>query len=410
MRVLALDTTTRAGSVALVEDDRVVDERARRSVADARRAAARRDPARCSTRTVCALADVDLFAVASGPGIVHRPAHRHRDDAGTRVRATAGRSSACRRSRRSRSRRRAIVAAGRARRGLDGRASPRRVRGAVSRSDRRRRSTPDRLIEIEGPTVGDPAATLARWARGSAARRRVFVGDGAVLYARHHSRGRAGGTRRRRRRSLAGAIGRMAVARARAGETHRPGGGPAAVRPAARRRRSRESKDEPVGDRRMPSSLGRSSRSTDRQPRSTTVLAIEDASFTNPWTREMYLAELENRGVSFCYLARDDAARRRRLLLVLARARRAAHQQPGGGAGAAGGRASASALLAHVLRRGRAARRARARRSRCGARTTRRALLYERFGFSVAGVRRGVLHQAGRGRAGAVARATCRDR
>ena len=32
------------------------------------------------------------------------------------------------------------------------------------------------------------------------------------------------------------------------------------------------------------------------------------ASFTNPWTREMYLAELENVGVSFCYLARDEVA------------------------------------------------------------------------------------------------------
>jgi ribosomal-protein-alanine N-acetyltransferase len=37
------------------------------------------------------------------------------------------------------------------------------------------------------------------------------------------------------------------------------------------------------------------------------VLAIEAESFTSPWTREMYLAELENVGVSFCYLARDDA-------------------------------------------------------------------------------------------------------
>ena len=37
------------------------------------------------------------------------------------------------------------------------------------------------------------------------------------------------------------------------------------------------------------------------------VLAIEDASFTSPWTREMYLAELENVGVSFCYLARDES-------------------------------------------------------------------------------------------------------
>ena len=36
------------------------------------------------------------------------------------------------------------------------------------------------------------------------------------------------------------------------------------------------------------------------------VLAIEAESFTSPWTREMYLAELENVGVSFCYLARDD--------------------------------------------------------------------------------------------------------
>ena len=39
------------------------------------------------------------------------------------------------------------------------------------------------------------------------------------------------------------------------------------------------------------------------------VLAIEGASFTNPWTREMYLAERENPGVSYCYLARDAAGR-----------------------------------------------------------------------------------------------------
>jgi ribosomal-protein-alanine N-acetyltransferase len=35
------------------------------------------------------------------------------------------------------------------------------------------------------------------------------------------------------------------------------------------------------------------------------VLDIEAASFTSPWTREMYVAELQNVGVSFCYLARD---------------------------------------------------------------------------------------------------------
>ena len=37
------------------------------------------------------------------------------------------------------------------------------------------------------------------------------------------------------------------------------------------------------------------------------VLAIEVESFTSPWTREMYIAELENVGVSFCYLARDES-------------------------------------------------------------------------------------------------------
>jgi ribosomal-protein-alanine N-acetyltransferase len=39
------------------------------------------------------------------------------------------------------------------------------------------------------------------------------------------------------------------------------------------------------------------------------ILAIEQASFTNPWTREMYLAELKNEGVSFFYLARDKGRR-----------------------------------------------------------------------------------------------------
>ena len=36
------------------------------------------------------------------------------------------------------------------------------------------------------------------------------------------------------------------------------------------------------------------------------ILAIELVSFTNPWTREMYQAELDNRGVSYCYAAKDD--------------------------------------------------------------------------------------------------------
>ena len=35
------------------------------------------------------------------------------------------------------------------------------------------------------------------------------------------------------------------------------------------------------------------------------ILRIETLSFTRPWTREMYLAELEHDNVSFFYIARD---------------------------------------------------------------------------------------------------------
>ena len=116
------------------------------------------------------------------------------------------------------------------------------------------------------------------------------------------------------------------------------------------------------------------------------VLAIEDVSFTNPWTREMYLAELENAGVSLCFLAR--MANHRAVgfcslwrvldelhinnLAVLPEARRSG---------------IATALLEHVFHAGNALGAQRVtlemRRSNEAAR-----VLYERFGFTVAGVRR----------------------
>lgn len=117
------------------------------------------------------------------------------------------------------------------------------------------------------------------------------------------------------------------------------------------------------------------------------VLLIEEASFTNPWSREMYLAELENSGISFCYVAKGadgavvgfcsfwrvlDELHINNLAVLPAFRRQGV----------------ASALLAHVLKEGSAlgARRAtlEVRRSNDAAR-----LLYERFGFSVAAVRRG---------------------
>ena len=117
------------------------------------------------------------------------------------------------------------------------------------------------------------------------------------------------------------------------------------------------------------------------------VLVIEEAAFTSPWTRAMYLAELENHDVSFCFLARDDDGRAVGFcsvwrvadelhinnLAVLPEVRR-------GGIG--------TALLEHVLRHGADSGAQRAtlevRQSNDAAR-----ILYERFGFTVAGVRRG---------------------
>src|ERR687887_1702158 len=116
------------------------------------------------------------------------------------------------------------------------------------------------------------------------------------------------------------------------------------------------------------------------------VLSIEEASFTNPWTREMYLADLENRGISACFLAQDPAGRvvgfcsvwrvadelHINNLAVKPEFRRMG---------------VATALLNHVL--GEAARLG-ARRATLEVRRSNDAArrLYERLGFAVAGVRR----------------------
>ena len=132
------------------------------------------------------------------------------------------------------------------------------------------------------------------------------------------------------------------------------------------------------------------------------VLAIEEASFTNPWTREMYVSELENPGVSFCFLARDEHGRAvgfcsfwRVLdelhinnLAVLPDLRR---------------NGIASALLGHVLREGARLGAVRAtlevRRSNDPAR-----LLYERFRIFHRWRPQGLLLESGRGRADSLAR------
>lgn len=122
------------------------------------------------------------------------------------------------------------------------------------------------------------------------------------------------------------------------------------------------------------------------------VLAIEESSFTNPWTREMYLAELENRGVSFCYLAEADdgvAAGFCSFWRVLDEL----HVNNLAVLPAYRGLGAATALLSHVLAEGA---RLGARRTTLEVRRsneTARRLYEQHFGFSVAGVRRGYYTQ-----------------
>ena len=67
MRVLSLDTTTRGGSVALVDDSGVVDER----TGDPSRTHAERLPDEILSllhTNAVPMSAIDVFAVASGPG------------------------------------------------------------------------------------------------------------------------------------------------------------------------------------------------------------------------------------------------------------------------------------------------------------------------------------------------------
>jgi ribosomal-protein-alanine N-acetyltransferase len=121
------------------------------------------------------------------------------------------------------------------------------------------------------------------------------------------------------------------------------------------------------------------------------VLAVERASFTNPWTREMYLSELQNEGVSFLFVARDDGGaligfcsfwRVFEELHINNLAVDPGHRRQG----------VAASLLTHVLaeapRLGATRALLEVRRSNSEARR-----LYERFGFSVAGTRRNYYSQ-----------------
>jgi tRNA threonylcarbamoyladenosine biosynthesis protein TsaB len=179
MRVLALDTTTRAGSAALVEDDRVVDERS----GDGTRTHALRLPAEIVTLAEAnhwPLSAIDLYAVASGPGsftglrigiaTIQGLAYVH----GRRVVAVPALDALAHAGSAGLPEGASIAAWMDAHRG-DVFAALFEVTGA-------RPFSSARVKEVEGPTVGRPAAVLARWRTLGAQMPRTFVGDGAVLY------------------------------------------------------------------------------------------------------------------------------------------------------------------------------------------------------------------------------------
>ena len=209
MRVLALDTTTRAGSVALVEDDRIVDERG----GDGARTHAERLPGEITAIADAnrfPLSEVDLYGVASGPGsftglrigiatvqglafvhgrrIVGVPALDALAQLGS-LDVLPG----------------TLVAAW-----MD--AHRRDVFSAVYRVTGAPPFSPERLVDVEGPTVGHPGSTVARWVAQLDRLPTVFIGDGAVMY----SAAIVGAVTTARvipPPLLAGAIGRLTIAR-----------------------------------------------------------------------------------------------------------------------------------------------------------------------------------------------------
>lgn len=232
MRVLALDTTTRAGSVAIVDADRVLVE----AEGDARRSHAERLPAdllRALEAARLSIADIDLFAIVSGPGSF----------TGLRIGIATmqGLATACRRRLAPVSALSALAEAAAAASGAPAVCSGTAVCSGIAvfsgivgawmdahRQDvfsalyRVTGSPPfamDHLVELEPPAVGRPAAVLDRW-RAMAAVPAVVAGDGAVAYGdvlAPHARAVPPPP-------LAGIVGRMAVARALAGKDVVPAG------------------------------------------------------------------------------------------------------------------------------------------------------------------------------------------
>jgi tRNA threonylcarbamoyladenosine biosynthesis protein TsaB len=228
MLVLALDTTTRAGSAALLDDERIVEERR----GDPSRTHAERLPgellALLSAHDLTA-ASIDLFAVASGPGsftglrvgiatmqglafVGGRPI------VGVSALEALGHSGSLDHQPGAR-----VVV------WMD--AHRRDVFAALYRVTPAALFDPGRLACLDGPLVGEPLSMLDRWAGELGEAPVSWIGDGATAFAGIIANHVPSATILPHP-PLAGAIGRIAIARARGGGAVRP----AAIQPLYVRR------------------------------------------------------------------------------------------------------------------------------------------------------------------------------
>ncbi len=228
MRVLALDTTTVAGSAALLVDDRIVAERA----SDPGRSYAEQLPAgllELLESCGVSIREIDAFAVATGPGsftglrigiatiqglafVGQRPVAgvSALDAIAHAVSGTSGPGT--------------IVAAW-----MD--AQRAEVFAAAYRVEDRPPYDPLRIVPLDEARVGTADAVLERWTAERIARPDIVAGAGAVRYA-GAVEGRLPGVRVVGAPVLAGVIGRLGAARVRAGGAD----GPSGVRPLYVRR------------------------------------------------------------------------------------------------------------------------------------------------------------------------------
>ena len=216
MRVLALDTTSRALSAAVVEDDRVRAER----VGDTMRSHAERLPGALFEVMADAkieLAAIDVFAVAAGPGsfsglrIGIATMQGLAFVSGKRIVAVSALDALAHAAAHD-AVEGTLVAAW-----ID--AHRRDVFAALYRVGAAAPFSHGRVVGVDAASVGDPTAILARWETVPD----VFIGSGARLYLDVIA-ARAPGTRVLDAPPLAGVLGRVAVECARAGETVAPAG------------------------------------------------------------------------------------------------------------------------------------------------------------------------------------------